>query len=177
MKCWCCISRLGYALCVALLVAGAPVFALEGTEAVYDLGKVVVTARGREGSEAIGTVATVTAEEIKERDARTLDEALQLLPGVNIRVAGDGIPRIDIRGFRTRHVLLLLNGTPFNSSFDAQFDPSLISVENIAEIKLVTGGGSVLYGPGGNGGVINIITKKGAAGVHGSVGAEGAEGD
>jgi vitamin B12 transporter len=127
--------------------------------------------------QAVETVHTVTAEEIAQQNARTLDEALNLLPGVSIRTGADGTPRIDMRGFRTRNVLLLLNGTPFNAAYDGQFDPSQISVENIAEIKVISGGGSVLYGPGGNGGVINIITKKGRTGLHGSAGAEAAEED
>jgi len=143
----------------------------------YDLGKVVVTKTQDKGVQASETIHTVTAKQIREQNATTLDEALVLVPGISIRTGGDGIPRIDIRGFRTRHVLLLLNGTPFNASYDGQFDPSLISVENIAEIKVITGGGSILYGPGGNGGVINIITKKGKTGMHGSVVAETAAGN
>jgi outer membrane cobalamin receptor len=145
-------------------------------DGVYHLGEVVVS--GEEtGVEAIGTTHKVTAEDIEQRGARTLNEAINLLPGVNVRTGGDGKPRIDIRGFRTRHVKLLLNGTPFNSTFDGQFDSNIISVENIAEIVVTTGGSSTLYGSGGNAGVINIITKKGAKGFQGSANVELAEGD
>ena len=41
---------------------------------------------------------------------------LRLLPGVYIRTGGDGRPRMDIRGFRSRHVLLLINGVQVNST-------------------------------------------------------------
>ena len=157
------------------LCAAGPGAAADPPEGVYDLGKVVVVKPGNKGVQAVETIHTVTAEEIAQQNARTLDEVLSLLPGVTIRTGADGTPRIDMRGFRTRHVLLLLNGTPFNAAYDGQFDPSLISAENIAEIKVISGGGSVLYGPGGNGGVINIITKKGKTGVHGSIAAEAAE--
>ena len=61
---------------------------------------------------------------------------------------------------------------PSTATYDGQFDPALISVENIAEIKVTTGGGSTLYGPGGNAGVINIITKKAIKGAGGSLGTE-----
>jgi outer membrane cobalamin receptor len=162
-------------LCIGL--ASSQSLAQTANQDVYDLGKVVVTKTADNGVQASETIHTVTAKQIQEQNARTLDEALALLPGISIRTGGDGIPRIDIRGFRTRHVLLLLNGTPFNASYDGQFDPSLISVENIAEIKVITGGSSILYGPGGNGGVINIITKKGKTGVHGSLAAETASGN
>jgi outer membrane cobalamin receptor len=133
---------------------------------VYTLGEIVVTDKG-EGVEAVNTVRELTTEDIRNTSARTLNEVLGLLPGLNIRTGADGIPRVDIRGFRSRHVLLLLNGIPFNSTFDGQFDPSIIATENIAKIKVSYGAHSVLYGQGGLGGVINIITKKGKKGIHG----------
>ncbi|MDD2734035.1 MAG: TonB-dependent receptor [Desulfuromonadaceae bacterium] len=138
---------------------------------VYTLGEVVVSGQG-DGVEVTETVHTVTAEDIRSSGARTLDQAIMLLPGVNIRTGGEGIPRIDIRGFRTRHVLLLLDGIPMNSALDQQFDPTIIPTENIAEIKLTSGASSVLYGQGGLGGVINIITKKGVAGMQGMIAGE-----
>lgn len=116
-----------------------------------------------EGVQASETVHTITAADISARGARTLDQAISLLPGVNVKVGGEGVPRIDIRGFRTRHVILLLDGIPMNSAFDQQFDPTLIPTENIAEIKLTSGASSVLYGQGALGGVINIITRKGTS--------------
>ncbi|MBW1940899.1 MAG: TonB-dependent receptor plug domain-containing protein, partial [Deltaproteobacteria bacterium] len=82
-----------------------------------------------------------------------------------------------LRGFRSRHVLLLIDGIPFNSTFDGQFDPSIIPVENIAKIKVSYGNHSVLYGQGGLGGVINLITKKGKEGVHSTVSGEVGEED
>ena len=126
----------------------------------FSLGEVIVSAN-KPAVEAAGTVEEVTAADIEASGARNLSEAIDLLPGVNIRTGGDGVPRIDLRGFKTRHVVLLLDGVPYNSAFDQQFDPTLIPVEDIARIKVTKGPSSVLYGQGGLGGVINIITKKG----------------
>jgi len=137
----------------------------------YSLGEIVVAAPG-EGVQATETVRTVTAQDIAVRGARTLDEAIAMLPGVHIRNGADGVPRIDIRGFRTRHVVLLLDGIPMNSTVDQQFDPTAIATEDIAEIKLTSGASSILYGQGGLGGVINIITKKGAQKTQGMAGLE-----
>ena len=134
----------------------------------YTLGEIVVSGK-RAGVESVGTVREITADDINRRHARTLDQALELLPGLDIRTGTDGVPRVDLRGFRSRHVLLLLNGIPFNSAFDGQFDPSIIPVENIAKIKVSYGNHSVLYGQGGLGGVINVITQKGTEGLKGAV--------
>jgi vitamin B12 transporter len=138
---------------------------------VYSLGEIVVSGK-TEGVQASETVYTVTSEDIQNKDARTLDQAISLLPGVNVRVGGEGVPRIDVRGFRTRHVLLLLNGIPLNSAVDGQFDPTIIPTENIAKIKMTTGSSSVLYGQGGLGAVINIVTKKGTEGFKGMISGE-----
>ncbi|APG28819.1 hypothetical protein A7E78_13870 [Syntrophotalea acetylenivorans] len=168
-----------FAALTALALLATPLAtgtALAADDGVYRLGEVVVSGE-QEGVEAIGTTHKVTAKEIETRGVRTLDEAIDMLPGVQVRTAADGAPRIDMRGFRTRHVKLLLNGTPFNGTNDGQFDPSLISVENIAEITVTTGGGSELYGSGGNAGIINIVTKKGTKGANGSMGVELSEVD
>ena len=165
-------KRAWISVILALTLAGpAGGQVMAAGDGIYHLGEVVVPGK-QKSVEKVGTTHTVTARQIEERGARSLDEAIKLVPGVQLRVGNDGTPRVDMRGFRTRHVTLLLNGTPFNGTYDGQFDPALISVENIAEIKVTTGGGSTLYGPGGNAGVINIITKKAVRGLSGSIGAE-----
>jgi len=145
------------------------------SEDIFSLGELVVSGK-LDGIEAAENVHVITAEEIKKSSARTIDEALVLLSDVNVQVGNEGVPRVEIRGFKTRHVLLLLDGIPMNSAFDQQFNPSSIPVENIAMIKVTTGASSVLYGQGGLGGVINIITKKGKKGLSGAIGAESGDG-
>ncbi len=144
-------------------------------EDIFSLGEVVVSGR-LDSIEAAETVHVIKEDEIKKSSARTLDEALVLLSDVNVQVGNEGVPRVDIRGFKNRHVLFLLDGIPMNSAFDQQFDPSTIPVENIAEIKVTAGASSVLYGQGGLGGVINIITKKGRKGFRGNLGFESGDG-
>src|SRR4030043_2067328 len=97
--------------------------AIEDYTDIYTLGEIVVSGE-RQGVEAVGTVREVTAEDIQNKGARTLDEALQLLPGVNIRTGGEGVPRVDFRGFKPRHTLILLDGIPLNSTDDGQYDPT-----------------------------------------------------
>jgi outer membrane cobalamin receptor len=108
--------------------------------------------------EAVGTTRRITRADIEARNARTLDEALRLLPGIHVRTGGDGTPRIDVRGFRSRHVLLLINGVLVNSTADGQFDPARISTRAIREIKVSYGSSSVLYGDNAMAGVIEITT-------------------
>jgi outer membrane cobalamin receptor len=111
--------------------------------------------------EEVGTTRRIGRAEIEARSARTLDEALRLLPGIYVRTGGDGTPRMDVRGFRSRHVLLLINGVPANSTADGQFDPARISTEAIREIKVSYGSSSVLYGDNAMAAVIEIATIDG----------------
>ena len=108
--------------------------------------------------EQVGTIRRLTRADIEARNPRTLDEALKLVPGIYVRTGGDGTPRIDMRGFRSRHVLLLINGVLVNSTVDGQFDPARISTKAIREIKVSYGSSSVLYGDNAMAGVIEITT-------------------
>ena len=123
---------------------------------------IVVHGDGGEASEMATTHWSISEEEIRATGAQSLDQVLKNVPGVYIRVGGDGTPRVDIRGFKTRHVTLLVNGVPMSSADDGQFDPSIIPTSQIASVEVSVGPTSVLYGPSGAGGVINIITKQGS---------------
>jgi outer membrane cobalamin receptor len=122
--------------------------------------------------EQIGPRRVVDQERIRERSARTLDEVLRLEPGIYVRSGNEGVPRVDMRGLRSRQVLLLLDGIPYNSTEDGQFDPALIPTESIERVKLGFGSSSVLYGDGPMAGVIQIETKRPEDGLHGSLGGD-----
>jgi outer membrane receptor for ferrienterochelin and colicin len=89
--------RLAAMLVGAMMAGGAAnLQAATADEEVYRLGEVVVSGEASV-VESVGVTHKVTAEEIQKRGVRTLDEAINLLPGVTVRVGGDGTPRIDIR--------------------------------------------------------------------------------
>lgn len=145
-------------------------------QAEYTLGEVVVSDSSSTLDKSV-TVTEITAQELKDAGALTLADAFKMVPGVTTRTAADGTCRIDIRGMRTRNIKLLLNGIPFQSVLDGQFDPDAIPVENIARIKITRGASSVLYGNDGNAGVIDIITKKGTKDFKGTAGVLAGQGD
>lgn len=136
-------------------------------EDVYPLGQIVV-------SEKIETASQyrIEREDMERISARSLDDAIKLVPSLNVRNGADGTPRIDVRGLRTRQLKLLVNGIPFNSTFDGQFDPTLIPTLGMGRINLKTGGSSVLYGDGGMGGVMDIQTRGQFDGLRSGVKAE-----
>ena len=153
------------AVAVRLAVAVMTVAASAGaqTPPIYELGEIVVTGKRPRVVDEVATVDVVTAEEIARSGARTVDQAIALLPGLQLRRGAEGVTLIDVRGLRSRNVLLLLDGVPLNSSFDGLFDPATLPVEHVAQLKLTRGASSLLYGPGGNAGVLNIVTRAAGA--------------
>lgn len=157
-----------YALAASSLVQAA--ITDDTATAPYTLGTVIVnaTAAQRAGEH----VESISTKQIDELGARTLDEALRATPGITINPGPQGIPRIMMRGLPPRETLLFLNGVPLNAAADGQFDPSLITTESISKIRVTEGVTSVLYGPGANAGVIDVITRRGTDGLHGGAGME-----
>lgn len=146
--------------------------------AVEQLGTIVVTGHGARQYPGPGLIWSVSAREIAASGAVNLAQVLALVPGVHLRLAAQGVPRVDIWGLRTRQIKLLINGVPVNSPYDGNFDPSLIPAGDIEKIVVTTGDSSVLYGTGAMGGVINIITRSGSAGGwKGGIDAEGGSGN
>jgi outer membrane cobalamin receptor len=157
----------------ALVVLTAAPRAARAAGPEYD----VYVGGGERVAERVGTARVIDAAEIGQRSARTLDEALRFEPGVYVRTGSDATPRIDVRGLRSRHVLLLLDGIPFNSTEDGQFDPAWIPTELMEEVRVQYGNSSTLYGDGPLAGVFQIVTRSGEAGVQGSLGSELREDD
>ncbi len=106
----------------------------------------------------------INREEIEQRGARTVREALRFLPGI----LGDGTVGSQvnslsgqfIRGSNTAQVLILLDGRPVNNLGGGGFDLSEFTTDGVERIEVLPGGGSTLYGSDAIGGIINIITRR-----------------
>lgn len=139
-----------------------------------DLGKSVIystTGFATETRKISASPTIVTAEEIKEKNYKSVKEALQDIPSVNIINNTFG-SMIDLRGQggldgnsagAKANVQILLDGVAVNSLETSMVSSPIntISIDNVERIEVIPGGGSVIYGSGTSGGVINIITKKG----------------
>lgn len=104
------------------------------------------------------SVSVVTAKDIEAKRVDTVADALQLLPGVYKSQVGNG--GLQIRGFGSTNILVLLNGVPMNNTFNNGVDWEAIPVHTIDRIELVRGASSSLYGGRGVAGVISIQTKQ-----------------
>lgn len=103
-------------------------------------------------------VSVVTDKDIETRRVDTVTDALQMLPGVYKSQKANG--GLQIRGFDSTDILVLLNGVPMNNTFNNGVDWEAIPVHSIERIELVRGPSSSLYGGRGVASVINIQTKQ-----------------
>jgi vitamin B12 transporter len=68
---------------------------------------------------------------------------------------------INMRGFDTERIAILINGVPANSPRSGEFDVSQVDLSNVERIEVIYGGSDTRYNVSGAlGGVINIITVK-----------------
>lgn len=137
-------------------------------EQEVDLGKSVIystTGFATEMRKTASNPTVVTSKEISEKNYKTVDEILNDIPSVNIvRQGKDSI--VDLRGQGDKakqNVQILVDGVQINSLDTSMTATPIntIAVDNIERIEVLPGGGSVLYGSGTSGGVVNIITKRG----------------
>jgi len=99
---------------------------------------------------------------IERAGARDVSDVLQTVPGVVVtRSGGPGQPsRVSIRGSSSSQVLVLVDGVPVNSALTGAADLSLLPVENVERVTVLTGAQSARYGPRAMGGVIEVVTRR-----------------
>jgi outer membrane receptor protein involved in Fe transport len=123
-------------------------------------------------SGAPGVMSVVTRDELQRFGAVTLREALERVPGL---VAATGYfsdrSMVAVHGGQAKdnggHILILINGRPTREVMDGGIIGDLMQsfpVNILERIEVIRGPGSVLYGTNAFSGVINLITRKAAAG-------------
>ncbi|MEW6265793.1 MAG: TonB-dependent receptor [Thermodesulfobacteriota bacterium] len=136
----------------------------------FELETIVVTG-SRVAEEIRGlpkNVTVITSEEIEQATSNNVVDLLAREANVNLRsfYGHDKFGGVDIRGMGdtfVSNVLVLIDGVRLNTPDMAGPDLSSIPLDQIERIEILRGSGSVLYGDGAVGGVINIITKKGGS--------------
>ena len=146
----------------------------ERGEPSYLLEQVVVSASGSEQVlvTAPASISVRTREDLTRTQIRSISEALQGIPGLDIdgtdaRSNKTGNRTVSLRGLPSEYTLVLIDGrrqnvpgtvapNAFNDSGVAFFPP----VSAIERIEVVRGPMSTLYGADALGGVVNIITRR-----------------
>lgn len=107
-------------------------------------------------------ITVITKEDIANSPAKSIDEILQQVPGMDIRRRGANGVQSDIgfRGSSFEQVLLLLNGIRMNDSQTGHNSLNLpVDLDDVERIEIVKGPAARRFGQNAYAGVINVITK------------------
>lgn len=150
------------AMALALMATGAvaPAVAQEGEGGTY-LGQIILVGTGlpTEVLDSPASVSVLGEKQIARVAPSSVARILEQIPGV--RVTQSGIERIQIRGESSARVSIQIDGQAL-TDHTGYGTPILVSPAAIERIEVVRGPSSVISGNNAIGGVVNIITKRGA---------------
>ena len=153
-------AKVAACLMAALVMGTGGVCAAEETKT----RDVVVTATRTEQEikDVPAAVTVITAEELSARGAVTLQQALEAATSIYAGKDSHSRAMVGMRGFDTRHTLILIDGKRLVSEIGSEttYELTRITMENVERIEIVRGPVSALYGSDAMGGVVNIITKQ-----------------
>ncbi|MET3662670.1 TonB-dependent receptor plug domain-containing protein [Aquamicrobium ahrensii] len=147
--------------------------AKKADEDVFVLGRINVYGDRQIGGTSGQAVSqsVVSAEDIRGQNRNTLDDALRTVPGVeSSNFGGQRNERmVYIRGFDRWQAPLSIDGVRIYLPADNRLDYGRFLTPDLAEIQIHKGYVSVLDGPGGMGGAINLVTRKPTRELEGEV--------
>ncbi|MGE9313626.1 TonB-dependent receptor [Niabella sp. CJ426] len=170
------VSLQGYQLYEGTVEVGeveTPLMKIQLAKAAKELDAVQVTAQALNSSadnlldaqRGAMPVTVITRQMIDKMGSRRLDEVLKEQTGiavVNEISGGARATGIQLQGFGSDYVMILIDGQPMTGRNSGNFDLSRISVTNIERIEIIKGASSCLFGSEALGGAINIVTRHGA---------------
>ena len=114
-------------------------------------------------NQVANSVTVITAQDIATQQYRTLPDALNTVPGLNVVQSGGTGAQTSIfmRGTNSNHTKVLVDGVDVSDPSTGTFDFAHLLTADMAQIEVLRGPQSGLYGSDAIGGVISIITQKG----------------
>ena len=124
----------------------------------------IATGTPRPVSKAPAIATVISAAEIRNSGAKTVQEALERIPGLHVSFSSFlGRDLYSLRGIQTGlnpHMLVLFNNVAITSLLNGSHAARLhLPVENIDHIEIIRGPGSIIHGADAFAGTINIVTK------------------
>ncbi len=130
-----------------------------------EIEPLIVTATRQEGTllDSPFSLTALTSQDIGQKSARSLPEALTELPGVAVQKTSNGQGSPYLRGFTGYRTLAVIDGVRYNNSVyrdgpNEYF--SLIDHHTLDRIELLAGPASVQYGSDAIGGTLNLLTRQ-----------------
>jgi hemoglobin/transferrin/lactoferrin receptor protein len=133
------------------------------TESTFPLEEITVTSlrRDKPMEQIAVPMAVISSLEIDRTTAITAPDMLRHEAGISLMRDGIWATSISIRGLSGQRIITLVDGNRLETATDIAAGMALIDMNDVERIEVIKGAGSTLYGSGGLGGVLNVITKDG----------------
>jgi len=133
-------------------------------------GEVTVTATRTNTrlDETAASIVVLGQKELETTAALTLDDSLRQVPGFSLfrrsgsRTANPTTQGVSLRGLGASgasRAVVLADGIPLNDPFGGWVYWDRVPLVSVAEVEVLRGSASQLYGSAALGGVVNIVTK------------------
>ena len=111
------------------------------------------------------SISVITADDIAASSARTMQDLLSTQAGIHLINTSSSSDNaiVDLRGFGitgASNTLIMIDGVKQNTNDLSAPSLGVVPLDQVERVEIVRGSGSVQYGGGTTGGVINIITRK-----------------
>ncbi len=105
----------------------------------------------------------IDSDQLETQQIRIVSDILRDVPGIAVSRSGTfgNFTQVRIRGGESNHTLVLIDGMEVGDPFSGEFDFSTLIADEIAQIEVLRGQQSALYGSDAIGGVIHYITPSG----------------
>ncbi len=128
---------------------------------------VTATRTARTADDSLAAVTVLTRDDIEQSQAKTVPELLTGIAGIDTSVAGGygKVTSLYMRGTNDDHVIVLVDGMRLGSATLGTYSWEFLPLDQVERVEIVRGPRSSLYGADAIGGVIQIFTRKGQAGL------------
>lgn len=150
-------------MCLGLLTLLTPLAHAADEDEPTEVIVVTGTRTERPLGDAVVATEVIPRETIEASGAEHVGRLLEQHPGLQVQRSFQGAS-VSMRGLGPEHVLVLVDGQRIAGRVDGAVDLTRIPIDDIAQIEIVKGPASAVYGSDAMGGVINLVTRRASDG-------------
>jgi iron complex outermembrane receptor protein len=129
--------------------------------AEQELERLVVTASQQSLDEVVQPIKVLDRAALQQSSGSTLGEILETLPGITNASFGSGVGRPVVRGLAGNRVKVAVNGKDAADVSAMSNDHApMAEAANAEQVEVIYGPGTLLFGSGAIGGVINLVDER-----------------
>jgi hemoglobin/transferrin/lactoferrin receptor protein len=99
-------------------------------------------------------------ERLTQSSPVTVSDALRKVPGIALVRDGTWETAVSIRGMSRSNIVSLIDDTRIETANDISGALSLVNINDLERVETLKSSGSVLYGTGALGGILQLVTKR-----------------